>query len=341
MHSGSLSNRLASPPLFRRSSPRFFSADATDVWSFSYTNRTITLEFRGVSPLPKKRSNNCTHVSNRRLVDAAVSAVRSCDVVALGVASPELNLISRYLDFENQESSNKGKQKQKFKNAHQLIAGYKQFIDVAKAASETGINVISIGRSKQVEAASFGNAATRNKLEVLRLFSLYLRIGDVLKDAGAQEAFHTACPAIYQAVIEEGVFYSFCRLHEALCRIEDDPNCRRKNLKILVIVDQSLVQDLSKLVRERLPILLQENALPMADVMESIDSRSRKGWQRFILQFIILPATAVGSVIFYNLYIYFSQRIKRVRNYFSGQNHMDTPRKTNDNQATTPHVSRE
>ncbi|GBE61384.1 leucine-rich repeat-containing protein 47 [Babesia ovata] len=170
--------------LLRRSpflcSRRLFSASPSDVFSFGYSGRTVTLEFRGVPSLSKKRLGATDYTSNKRLVEAAVSAVPSCDLVAVGVGSPELDVIRRYLEFQESKQS-KNASRRKFKSARHLLNGYQQYINVVTGAGDAGIKVVAIGRSKRSEAISFGEAATSNKLELLRLLSLYLRKGDVLK----------------------------------------------------------------------------------------------------------------------------------------------------------------
>eukprot|EP00371_Babesia_bovis_P000314 XP_001608961.1 hypothetical protein [Babesia bovis T2Bo] len=276
--------------------------------------------------MPNPGTSNTTCGTSRSLLDTAVSSARSSDIVAIGVSSPELSLIARYIDFKKQMSSSKDKTTQKFKNERQLISSYQHYIDVATATSEAGRDIIAIGRSKSVEAASFGDAAIKHKLDVLRLLSLYLRIGDVLKDATTQEAFRKASPSIYRAVIEEGVLYNFCRLHEAICTIDIDDGllCRRKNVKVVAIVDHTLVTGLAKMINEKLPILIEDNAQPMTDVIQSIDNRSRKGWQRFLLWFIIIPALTVVSVILYQLYLYFSNRYRKSVPYFNATRNVDS-----------------
>ncbi|GIX64184.1 undecaprenyl-phosphate glucose phosphotransferase [Babesia caballi] len=158
---------------------RFFSASPSDVFSFGHVDRTVTLELRGLPPLSKARKHKREYASNKRVVDAAVSALPNCDFVALGLGSPELGVISRYLHFRDSKNGDTAR-RHKFKNERQLLSGYQQYIDVVVGAASAGTKVIGIGRSKQAEAASFGEAAMGNKLEVLRLLSLYLRKGDVL-----------------------------------------------------------------------------------------------------------------------------------------------------------------
>ncbi|ORM40420.1 uncharacterized protein BXIN_2175 [Babesia sp. Xinjiang] len=304
-------------------SVRFFSAEPSDVWSFGYSNRTITLKLSGLPSLPKKRKNSTLYTSNRRVIEAAVSAVPSCDIVAMGLGAPELGVIHRYLEFKKSKSS-QPKQAHKFKNARQLVNTYQQYVDVAEAAAATGINVIGIGRSKQSEAASFGKAATENKLEVLRLLSLYLRIGDVLKDVNTQEEFKKAAPSIYQAVVAEGAFYCFCRLHELFYRIDEELLCRRKNVKLLVVVDQHLVHELTELIRKKMPAMLDGNTPPMVDVLQSLDNRSRKGWTRFLLQFIIIPGFAITATVCYELYVLLSPQVNALSTHFTGRGYLNT-----------------
>ncbi|CDR95432.1 hypothetical protein, conserved [Babesia bigemina] len=281
-------------------SRRLFSASPIDVFSFGYSGRTVTFEFRGVPSLCKKRLGTTDYVSNKKIVEAAVSAVPTCDLVALGVGSPELDVIRRYLVFEESKQS-KNASVRKFKGARHLLNGYRQHIHVVTGADAAGIKVVAIGRSKRSEAISFGEAATGHKFELLRLLSLYLRKGDVLKVPEIREDFKLAAPAIYQAVVTEGAVYCLCRLHESIYNIDTITLSRRRNVKVLVVVDDWLVRELAHMVRRKLPQLIGENAPPARETLENIDNRSSAGWRRFLLRFVVLPLIVVVGTVGYKL----------------------------------------
>ncbi|GIX64183.1 uncharacterized protein BcabD6B2_36180 [Babesia caballi] len=100
--------------------------------------------------------------------------------------------------------------------------------------------------------------------------------------------------------------------------MEENSLCRRKNVKVLVVVDQWLLRDLSHLVRTKLPALIHNNAPPMVDQMHSLDNRSRKGWSRFLLQFVILPLFTFGGFVCYQLYALVSLPIRDLASYALG-----------------------
>lgn len=271
--------------------------------TFAFADRTVTLEFRGIPYTVRGRGSNNGHEPYRVALEEACSAALSCDTLMLGLGDHEMNTVNRYVERKNMDGMppNKGRE---LKDVKHVLKYYKHYIEVARSSAALGINSTGIGRSKSSEAASFGEAASRNRVEVLRLLSLYLRKGNVLKDRDVLEEFKLVAPSIYSAVVSEGALYSFCRLHEYIYNIETNPLLKRKNLKFLVAVDEWILAELASLAHTKLPKLTSEKSPPMIDILTAIDNRSRKGWSRFLIEFVIMPMFAIVFTISYQLRLF-------------------------------------
>lgn len=271
------------------------------VFSFGYLGRTVTLEFHGIRSLTPKSGYGNQYAASNRLVEATLSVLSSCDALAVGVGMHEMAIINQYLESQRFKGTTADNTKA-FKNVRHLIRRYRHYIDLTGYAASIGKHIMGIGRSKYSEAASFGESASRNKIEVLRLLSLYLRKGNVLKDAEMLQEFKVLSPSLYQAVVTEGAFYSLCRLHEHIYNMGDNSFSKRHNIKVLVVVDDWILDELLHLARTKLPILIADKSPPMLEVLEAIDNRSRQKWSSFLLQFVVMPMFVICSILGYKLY---------------------------------------
>lgn len=259
------------------------------------------MKFLGIPYKEKRPGDIKERVAIRAALQTTSATALGCDSLILGLGIKELDIVKSYVAFTKVKRKDP-KKSLEFKRAKHLLRKYGHYIDVATEAYTLGLDVIGIGRSKPSEAASFGEAATKNKLEIVQLFSLYLRKGNVLKDLSLLQEFQTLAPSIYYAVISESALYAFYRLHEHIYNIPSNPLYKKRNIKILVAVDEWILQELLILVNTKLTVMIVNKSPPMTEAIRSIDNCSRSCWSRFLLQFIMAPMLFTCWAIAYKLY---------------------------------------